>query len=88
MIRRKRREIRKVASQYLDKYPGLIQYYENESNLGFDGNVRRLFEKADGEYCLFMGNDDLMCPKALSMSRGRPGTLFPSRRGYAELRVI
>lgn len=63
----KRREIHKVASQYIDRHPGLIQYYENEENLGFDGNVRRLFEKADGEFCLFMGNDDLMCPKALSI---------------------
>jgi abequosyltransferase len=62
----KRSEIRDVASQYIDRYPGLIQYYENESNLGFDSNVRRLFEKADGEFCLFMGNDDLMCPRALS----------------------
>jgi glycosyltransferase involved in cell wall biosynthesis len=63
----KRNEIRKVAFEYIDRYPGLIQYNENESNLGFDGNVRRLFEKADGEFCLFMGNDDLMCPGALSI---------------------
>jgi glycosyltransferase involved in cell wall biosynthesis len=66
----KRSEIRKVTSQYIDQYPGLIQYYENESNLGFDGNVRRLFEKADGDFCLFMGNDDLMCPGALSIVAG------------------
>ena len=62
----KREEIRNVALQYSNRYPGLIQYYENESNFGFDGNVRRLFEKANGEFCLFMGNDDLMCPKALA----------------------
>ncbi len=63
----KRSEIRNVVSQYIDRFPGLIQYYENESNLGFDGNVRRIFEKAHGEFCLFMGNDDLMCPGALSI---------------------
>ena len=62
----KRREIRKVVSQYIAQRQGLIQYHENEENLGFDGNVRRLFAKADGEFCLLMGNDDLMCPKALS----------------------
>jgi abequosyltransferase len=63
----KRPEIRKIVSEYSNHHPGLIQYYENEENLGFDGNVRMLFEKADGEFCLFMGNDDLMCPKALSI---------------------
>ena len=62
----KRREIRKAVSEYLDRHAGLIQYHENEHNLGFDGNVRRLFAKADGEFCMLMGNDDLMCPRALS----------------------
>jgi abequosyltransferase len=62
-----RREIRRIASEYRDRHPGVIHYHENEENLGFDGNVRRLFEKADGEFCLLMGNDDLMCPRALSI---------------------
>lgn len=62
----KRQEIRRVAFEYRDRHPGLIQYYENDENLGFDGNVRRLFVKADGEFCMLMGNDDLMCPGALS----------------------
>jgi abequosyltransferase len=61
-----RKAICDVVSQYIDRHPGLIQYNENEENLGFDGNVRRLFTKADGEFCLLMGNDDLMCQRALS----------------------
>lgn len=58
--------IREIVAQYKTKFPGLIHYYENDANLGFDGNLRRLFELAQGEYCLFMGNDDLMCQGALA----------------------
>jgi abequosyltransferase len=76
-----RREIREVASRYRELHPGLIQYFENEENLGFDGNVRRLFEKADGEYCLLMGNDDLLCPGALA-------TVASALARYAEVGVV
>ena len=41
-------------------YPFRIRYFENEKNLGYDANLRNLVEKATGEYCFFMGNDDLM----------------------------
>lgn len=47
------------------RYPGVIRYYENEHNLGYDANIRNLVAKASGEFCFFMGNDDLMCPGAL-----------------------
>ncbi|MBI5925024.1 MAG: glycosyltransferase family 2 protein [Aquabacterium sp.] len=54
-----------VAREYERRYPGRIHYYENPVNLGYDGNLRRLVELADGDYVLFMGNDDLMAPNAL-----------------------
>jgi len=60
-----RKDIRQVVSQYNDKNPGLIYYYENEKNLGYDGNIRNLISKSTGDYCFFMGNDDLMYPDAL-----------------------
>lgn len=60
-----RPEISAVASSYRAKYPGKIIYQENPVNLGYDGNIRRLVELSRGEYCVFMGNDDLMCPGAL-----------------------
>lgn len=63
----KRTEIAEIVKQYNAKYPGKIHYFENEKNLGYDGNFRNLIEKSTGEYCLFMGNDDLMAPKALSV---------------------
>jgi len=56
-----RNDIRSVVEQYSAKYPGKIGYFENEKNLGYDANLRSLVERSMGEYCLFMGNDDLMC---------------------------
>lgn len=60
-----RLQIRKVVEGYERKYPGRLKYTENEVNLGYDGNLRKLIESATGEYVFFMGNDDLMCAKAL-----------------------
>ncbi len=42
-----------------------VLYSSNQKNLGYDGNVRGLLDKADGEYCLFMSDDDLLAPGAL-----------------------
>ncbi|MBI3562318.1 MAG: glycosyltransferase family 2 protein [Gammaproteobacteria bacterium] len=61
-----REQIRDIVSTYSQKRPGLFRYFENEHNLGYDGNIRNLIEKASGDYCLFMGNDDLMYPGALA----------------------
>lgn len=61
-----RAQIAEVVNRYSSIHPGLIRYFENSENLGYDGNLRNLFEKSQGEYCLFMGNDDLMCEGALS----------------------
>lgn len=62
----KRDEVRArvMAFAALSGYP--IHYSENTTNLGFDGNLRRLVECAAGEYILFMGDDDLFVPNALA----------------------
>jgi glycosyltransferase involved in cell wall biosynthesis len=57
--------IRAVVEHFAVTYPDRIRYFENEHNLGYDANLRSLVERAYGEYCLFMGNDDLMCAGAL-----------------------
>lgn len=44
-------------------YP--VHYHENEQNLGYDGNIRRLIERARGEFVLFMGDDDWFAPGKL-----------------------
>ncbi len=67
---RERPHIAAIAHDYAARYPGTLRYEENEVNLGYDANIRRLVEQASGEYCFFMGNDDLMCPEALSTVAG------------------
>ena len=62
----KRKEIASVVAAYSKQNSQRIRYFENEVNLGYDANLRRLLEKAQGDYCLFMGNDDLMCDGALN----------------------
>ncbi len=61
-----REKISEVINRYSATRPGLIHYFENSKNLGYDGNLRNLIEKSQGEYCFFMGNDDLMCEGALA----------------------
>lgn len=65
-VSREREQIAAIARDYAERYPCTLRYFENETNFGYDGNIRRLVEKASGEFCFFMGNDDLMCPGALS----------------------
>jgi len=60
-----RTAIRDVVHRFQRRYPSRLYYEENATNLGYDGNIRRLVERANGRYCVFMGNDDLMCAGAL-----------------------
>lgn len=60
-----REEIRKLVDTYIATFGNLITYQENEANLGFDGNLRQLLRVATGDYCVFLGNDDVLCPGAL-----------------------
>lgn len=61
----KRDEIRQVIDRFRQNTSYTIQYFENETNLGFDGNLRNLIDKATGKYILFMGDDDIFVPLAL-----------------------
>lgn len=60
-----RKAISGVVQRFKQSHPERIHYEENAVNLGYDGNIRRLVERANGQYCVFMGNDDLMCTGAL-----------------------
>ena len=73
--------IAKVAAQYIAKYPDRLRYIENARNLGYDGNIRELVALARGEYCVFMGNDDLMCAGALT-------TIADATRRHPECGVV
>lgn len=43
--------------KYLNDYP-FIKYYKNEKNIGFDGNILKLVDLANGKYIQLMGDDD------------------------------
>lgn len=60
-----RAEVRSAVLEFAQQHPGRVKYYENETNLGYDGNLRNLVATASGAYCLFMGDDDLLCAGAL-----------------------
>lgn len=62
-----RAQISRIVEYYKKQSNVPILYQENESNLGYDGNIRRLVEAARGNYCLFMGNDDLLAPNSIDI---------------------
>jgi abequosyltransferase len=55
-----------AVQRFQQMHPGRVHYEENAVNLGYDGNIRRLVERTNGQYCVFMGNDDLLCAGALA----------------------
>ncbi|TDE04764.1 glycosyltransferase family 2 protein [Flavobacterium sandaracinum] len=61
----KRDDIGIVVDNYKKQTTYDVKYLENLQNLGYDKNLRELFQHADGEYVLFMGDDDMFIPKAL-----------------------
>lgn len=73
-----RQQIAAIVQRYQSRYPGRLRYFENEQNLGYDGNIRNLVQRASGQFCFFMGNDDIMCEGALenvaSVIRNHPNT--------------
>lgn len=76
-----RQAIRAIVQEFIARHQGRVRYFENEKNIGYDANLRNLLEKADGDYCFFMGNDDLMCPGALS-------TVASALKRYENIGVI
>ena len=59
-------EIARIARTFAEEHPDLpVNFFQNETNLGYDGNFRCLLDRARGEYCLFLGDDDLLADGAL-----------------------
>jgi glycosyltransferase involved in cell wall biosynthesis len=75
-------EISRRVAAFAEAHKNLqIRYSVNPRNLGYDGNLRCLLEKADGEYVVFMGDDDVLAPGALvrvaaALLDSRPGFLL------------
>jgi len=62
----KRMDVRAVVEEFSATSVYCVNYHENPTNLGFDGNLRHLIERARGDYVLFMGDDDRFVPGALA----------------------
>ena len=55
----RRNEIRSKVEEYRAKSAYDVVYIENESNYGYDKNIRSLAKSAQGEWVIFMGDDDV-----------------------------
>jgi glycosyltransferase involved in cell wall biosynthesis len=59
-------EIADVVRQFAQAHGLLnVRYLTTPVNLGYDGNLRFLIDHAEGQFCVFMGDDDLWCAGAL-----------------------
>jgi glycosyltransferase involved in cell wall biosynthesis len=52
-----------VVKSFQDKR---IRYFRNQSNIGARLNVRTIINHAQGDYCLFLTDDDMLIPGAIS----------------------
>lgn len=52
----------KVISEYVEKYPGLIRAYRNETNLGIYGNSNKLMSlRGESDFFCWLEGDDALC---------------------------
>lgn len=61
----KRHEIREKVKLYIGMKDYDVLYIENEVNYGYDRNLRELIKHSDGEYIVFMGDDDEFVPNGI-----------------------
>jgi abequosyltransferase len=62
----RREEIIAVVNQFQFQNPNInIRLNLNQTNLGYDGNFKQLLRLSKGDYCVFMGDDDLLEVDAL-----------------------
>ena len=60
-----RKKINQVVSTFIEKNSINVKYYENIENVGFDHNLRICADYAEGDYIIFMGDDDVFIPNSL-----------------------
>ena len=49
---------REIVTKFLKRYPNLIKYNENKENLGFDKNVLKVINMAEGRFVWILSDDD------------------------------
>lgn len=60
----KRKDINSIVNKYISEVNYDVKYYENETNLGYDKNLKELISKSSGNFIVFMGDDDTFIPNA------------------------
>jgi abequosyltransferase len=58
----KRSEVRGVVEEFIGRTKYNIKYLENPENYGHGRNLRECILQSDGEYVMFMGDDDMFIP--------------------------
>lgn len=61
----KRKEVRKVVDEFKKSTLYDTYYIENETNFGYDKNLRSVAGNAHGEWVIFMGDDDVFIEGSL-----------------------
>jgi hypothetical protein len=64
-----RDSIRAIAESWKGRFAAescTLNYQENECNLGYDGNVRRVIHASHTPWVMLMGNDDLLLPGCIA----------------------
>ena len=61
----KRLEVRTTVEELKRTCKYTINYYENETNCGYDKNLRECASKAQGKWVIFMGDDDVFVEGSL-----------------------
>lgn len=81
-----REQIRALVQEWTPRLEALgcrINYHENDENLGYDGNVRKLFAVSTTPWVMLIGNDDLLLPdcveKIAVYLQGKPAPKMISR---------
>ena len=78
-----------LVKQYQQKYPNIIKYNENETNLGFYENTLIAITKATGEYLWLFSDDDVLlqgvADKVLSeIGKHNPSFVYMNHAGFLE----
>ncbi len=56
---------REIADGFRKKFPNIV-YFQNAENIGYDRNALQVVDKAIGEYCWLLGDDDGLFEDALA----------------------
>lgn len=83
----RRDECRHVVRDFASNSPYEVRYSENDTNLGFDGNIRQLVGLARGRWIMFIGDDDAFIPNQIEEFRTFLGTLEDEKYVLRSYRV-